>query len=502
MDDLIINDDNALNCDDTKKDKKQQKAEKKQYKKQKKLENKNMKKQDKINKVQEKDNSSKKKIDKQIIQRGKKLKKQKEKNIMEIRNKWYKLDNAALIYPAICNEEWNSVFRLSVVLKDPVDKSKLQQALDMTIERFPFFNVSLREGLFWHYFQQLSTKPIVEEESQSPCRPFIFKKNSHILRVLYYNTKISFEIFHSLSDGYGAIQFFNVLIITYLELTGVQITDKSDYGYSAYDKTTAEESEDSVKRYYNKTKIRSRAEHKAYAIKDDINENDFLKVFNATTSLAELKSVAKKWGATINEFLSAVYLCTLLDHKKKYNSQNKKPVKLSVPVNIRRHLPSKTMRNFSLVLNVEIPHEKTDASFDEILQIVKNEMKNLTKDYIYGFIGKNVQSEKNFLVRILPLFIKKPIIRFIYSQIGEILFTSTISNMGIVKLPKAASDNIKEYQAILGTTKLNRINLAVISIEDVICLSVTTKLKDNALVKDFFNRLSDFNLHLVVESNI
>ena len=119
-----------------------------------------------------------------------------------------------------------------------------------------------------------------------------------------------------------------------------------------------------------------------------------------------------------------------------------------------------------------------------------------------GFIGKNVQSEKNFLVRILPLFIKKPIIRFIYSQIGEILFTSTISNMGIVKLPKAASDNIKEYQAILGTTKLNRINLAVISIEDVICLSVTTKLKDNALVKDFFNRLSDFNLHLVVESNI
>ena len=69
-------------------------------------------------------------------------------------------------------------------------------------------------------------------------------------------------------------------------------------------------------------------------------------------------------------------------------------------------------------------------------------------------------------------------------------------------MPQSAVDNIEEYQAILGTTKLNRINLAVISIDDKLCLSVTTKLKDNALVRDFFLRLSEFGIKLKIESNI
>ena len=74
-----------------------------------------------------------------------------------IRENWLKLDNAAMIYPAIGSSQWNSVFRLSVILKDKVDKEKLQQALDDSLVRYPFFNVSLRNGLFWHYFQILDT---------------------------------------------------------------------------------------------------------------------------------------------------------------------------------------------------------------------------------------------------------------------------------------------------------------------------------------------------------
>jgi len=437
----------------------------------------------------------------QIKQREKKLKTQRELEMNEISQRWYKLDNSALIYPAIRNAEWNSVFRLSAVLKDKINVEKLQQALDLTIDRFPFFNVSLRDGLFWHYFQSLTEKPKVQLETESPCRPFVFKKNMHLLRVLYYNNKISLEIFHSLSDGYGAIQFLNVLIITYLELNGIEIPDKSNYGYNAYDKPTKEEGEDSFKRYYNKRRIRSRKERKAYAIKDELLEQDTLRVFNGSADIKELKAIAKSYNTTINEFLSATYLSVLLEHKKLYGKTDKKPVKLSVPVNIRGHLPSKTMRNFALVLNVEIPHEKTYASFEEIIEIVKAEMKKLDDDYIYGFIGRNVQSEKLFIVRILPLFVKEPIMKLIYSQVGEILFTSTISNMGLVKLPQAVTEQIVEYQAVLGATKLNKINLAVISVGDTITITLTSRLKDNSLAREFYKKLAGFGLKLRIESN-
>ena len=438
---------------------------------------------------------------KAIKERDKRIKKQKALELAQVRERWYKLDNSALIYPAICNDDWNSVFRLSAVMKQPIDPNKLQEALNLTIDRFPFFNVSLKDGLFWPFFQSLTEKPQIQKEVENPCRPFVFKKNAHILRVLYYGNKISFEIFHSLSDGTGATQFFNVLIVTYLELMGIKIEDKSDYGLNVFDKPISEEGEDSFKRYAQKGTIRSRAEQKAYEINDEILENEQLRIFNANASVKQMKEIAKKYDATINEFLSAIYLKTLITHKHLYARNSKKPVKLSVPVNIRRHLPSKTMRNFALVLNVEVPIEKEDCSFEELIGIVKNEMSNLNEDYVLGFIGKNVQSERNFFVRIMPLFIKKPIMRLVYSQVGEILFTSTLTNVGLTKLPQTVIDNVESYQCVLGATKLNKINLAVISIGDTITITLSSRLKENALARNFYKTLADFGINLYIQSN-
>ncbi len=438
---------------------------------------------------------------KAIKEREKRIKKQKSIELAQVRERWYKLDNSALIYPAICNDEWNSVFRLSAVMKQPVDPIKLQEALNLTIDRFPFFNVSLKDGLFWPFFQSLTEKPKIQKEIESPCRPFVFKKNAHILRVLYYGNKISFEIFHSLSDGTGATQFFNVLIVTYLELMGIKIEDKSDYGLNAFDKPISEEGEDSFKRYAQKGTIRSRAEQKAYEISDEILDNEQLRIFNANASVKQMKEVAKKYDATINEFLSAVYLKTLIAHKHLYARNSKKPVKLSVPVNIRKHLPSKTMRNFALVLNIEVPLDKEDCTFEELIGIVKSEMNNLNEDYVLGFIGKNVQSERNFFVRIMPLFIKKPIMRLVYSQVGEILFTSTLTNVGLTKLPQTVIENVESYQCVLGATKLNKINLAVISVGDTITITLSSRLKENALARNFYKALADFGIELYIQSN-
>lgn len=428
--------------------------------------------------------------------------KQSKKECEEKQETWYKLDNSALVYPAICNNEWNSVFRISAVMKEDVNPTILQNALDLTVKRFPFFNVALREGIFWNYFQMLTTRPLVQLETDYPCRPFVFKKNAPIFRVLYYHNKISFEMFHSLSDGLGATQFLNTLIVTYLELTGVEIQDKDQYGYNVYDKPNEEEREDSFKRYADLKHLRSRKERKAYAVNQEIEPIDVLKVFSGTISVSKLKELAKSYNATINELIASVYLKVIIAHKKRYNRSNKRPVKLSIPVNIRKHLPSKTLRNFSLVLNVEVPRDKEDGDIPELIQIVKDEMKRLTQDYVIGFISKNVNSEKNFFVRLIPLFIKKPIISAFYSQIGEVLFTSTLTNIGKLPLPKAVEDNLLEYQAILGATKLNRFNLAVSSFGDTLTATITSRLKDNSIPKEFFSTLSKMGVEISLKSNV
>ena len=42
---------------------------------------------------------------------------------------WMRLDNAALIFPAIRRRRWVNAFRVSATLTEPVDPAVLQQAV-------------------------------------------------------------------------------------------------------------------------------------------------------------------------------------------------------------------------------------------------------------------------------------------------------------------------------------------------------------------------------------
>ena len=132
---------------------------------------------------------------------------------------WIKLDNAALVYPSASNGRWNNVIRVSAYLKEEVNPTILQQALNKVIERFPHLDVTLRRGMFWHYFQNMQTYPKIEQEVEYPCRRMELNEKKHLFRVLYFKNKISFETFHSLTDGAGEICFLNSLLSCYLVLT-------------------------------------------------------------------------------------------------------------------------------------------------------------------------------------------------------------------------------------------------------------------------------------------
>ena len=61
---------------------------------------------------------------------------------------WYRLDNAARLYPAI-RDTRDSTFRISVELKEEVRPELLKKAVSLTLPRFPVFNVRLKKGYFW-----------------------------------------------------------------------------------------------------------------------------------------------------------------------------------------------------------------------------------------------------------------------------------------------------------------------------------------------------------------
>lgn len=419
----------------------------------------------------------------------------------DIRENWFKLDNAALIYPAISSTNWNSVFRVSVITKQTVNPDKLQMALDDTLKRFPFFNVALREGIFWHYFQVLDKKLLIEKETTYPCQAFAFNKRTQVFRVLYMDNKISFETFHSLTDGGGATRFFNTLIIRYFELCGADFEDLASFDCNTRDLPSLEENEDSFKRVATKQKPRSRSEKVAYQVKGNIEPVQKLRTVTGLVSVKALKEIAHKFGATINQFLTSIYFEALLMDKKYSNKQQKYPVKISVPVNMRKFFPSVTLRNFSQFVNMELPVDMEDGGFEQILERVKEESKNFNIDYLQGSINGNVRSERNFLVRVMPLAVKNFALNLIYNRVGERQFTSTLTNIGQIKLPAKASEYIEHYFMVLGATKLNKINLTAISYGDECALTFSTRLQETAIIRNFFQKLTAFGIEAKVFSN-
>ena len=76
-----------------------------------------------------------------------------------MKKKWYRLDNAALIFPAIIRRNWNNVFRVSATLTEPVDPDTLNRAIAELLPRFPTCFVRLRTGFFWYYLETITKTP-------------------------------------------------------------------------------------------------------------------------------------------------------------------------------------------------------------------------------------------------------------------------------------------------------------------------------------------------------
>ncbi len=175
---------------------------------------------------------------------------------MEKRDKekdWYKLDLSAIVYPTLQRRDFSSVYRLSVVLKEDIQPKVFQQALDMTLPRFPTYKAAIRKGLFWRYLEPNDRPgPFVQEDVKNPCQPMYFKANNrYLIRVYYYCGRIALEAHHSLGDGTGGMCVLLTLTATYLRLLGVEGIASEGFVLDINGEPDPQELEDAYMRYAN-----------------------------------------------------------------------------------------------------------------------------------------------------------------------------------------------------------------------------------------------------------
>ena len=418
--------------------------------------------------------------------------------------RWLKLDNAAKIYPAARRQNWTNIFRMSVTLTEAVDTQILQSALDATVPRFPSMAARLCRGLFWYYLEQVEHAPRIQQDYSYPVSRMSSEDLGRCaLRVMVYGNRIAVEMFHSLTDGSGALIFLKTLTAEYLRRKyGIAIPCEQGV-MDLSEAPKPQELEDSFPKYAGNLSA-SRKENNSWRLTGTPEEDGFRHVTCLEVPVQAALDKAHEYGVTLTAFLASAMLAALQDLQAERIPEvhRRPPIRVLVPVNLRFLFPSQTLRNFAMYSTPEILPRLGRYSFPEICQEVTHRMgvENTAKQMSMK-IATNVASEKLMAVKIMPLFIKNAVMKAIFNAVGEKKSCLSLSNLGRVQVPDAMAPYIQRFDFILGIQATAPYNCGVLSWGDTLYINFIRDTKEPALERCFHCVLRDMGLPVQVRSN-
>lgn len=421
-------------------------------------------------------------------------------NLQRDNKKWYKLDNAALMYPLVARGESISIFRVSALLRDPVDPVELQYAVNDIAARFPTICGSVKNGFFWPFIDRPTIPITVKPQTKVPGRPMKVDSRRSQIRVNYIGNQISVEFFHSATDGTGGIIFLNSLLRRYFQRLGYEIDCTNCFDYR--DIPSLEEIRDNFAAVtVKKNPPPCPKPVKSKKLNGTLQRGGKYVTVRGVMSASQLKSVAKQHNATVTEYLGAVQLMALNRLAAVTNSPENPPIRVLIPVNLRRIYDMETIRNFSSYIFYQYNGQNDiDKVIDDIRKQTEEQM---TDDYFRGMVSFNYNNGTSPLLKIVPLAVKRFVLGCIVSGRGDgVVNCSTLSNLGVVKAPKQFDDLVLRYDFMLGKPAKKTNNFAVATYNDTCVISMTSPFVERDCEMFFFRKLAEAGIDIAVESDI
>lgn len=403
------------------------------------------------------------------------------------RSKWRKLDNAALLFSASSNATDPRVFRFYCELNEEIKHEALQLALGRTTEVYPIFLSVMRKGLFWHYLEESNLRPLVRVEYKDPCSMlYVRDKKSLLFEVTYYKNRINFEVFHALTDGSGATEFLRELVKQYLliryeadKLPDIALIDKNI--------TVQDQENDGFTKYYSKeSEVEKKKKPRAFQIRKTGRGQGKLQVSEHVLSVKNLLEKARGYNVSITVLLVATLLCAI--QKEMTKLQEKRPIILMVPVNLRKLFPSDSMLNFFGWIEPGFLFENESFTFEEVLYRVDKQFKeDLTKEKMGIHINSLTGLEKHPILKFFPLEIKNIGISS-GAKYSEKNVTAVLSNMSAVVMPEEYQKYIYRFGVYTSTPK---VELCVCSYGDILSFGFTSRFNSVNIQRNFYQILEN-----------
>ncbi len=404
---------------------------------------------------------------------------------------WYKVDNVAKVFLATVTKRDTRTLRVSCILKEKIDPALLQEAVLSAIQDRPQFQVRFRRGLFWHYMEDTDIQPVVTEESDRIC-PLLYESAKSMLhyKVTYFGSRINLELFHALSDGSGALEFLNIIVLDYLRLKYPgKLSDVTIHsGASAGDL-----SQDSFRQFFeNKTLSGGYNMKKAYHPGGIKLPYDQLQFFEIHMPADKILARARELKVSLTSYLGASWMMAIRDEMPP--RKRKLPVTITLPVDLRNYFPSQTSRNF--FNNVYVTHKfEKDITLDELAIEFDASLKSqLTEENIKKQMERFETFEYVAPVRAVPLLIKQLVVRY-GTKASDKKASMVFSNLGRLNPPAEVGEYIDNYSTFCSSENL----FATMSTYNGdLTLGVTSPYLGTNVVRNFVRTLSRSDVNIRV----
>lgn len=441
------------------------------------------------------------------------------------RRNWVRLDNAANIFVAARTDVDTKVFRLAAELDEDVDEGTLQKALDRVYAQYPMFRAVLRKGVFWYYLQHSGLHPeVVADEEPSVQHIYHHDRRELLFRVLYRGNRVSLEVFHALTDGTGALWFFQDLLTEYVGLRHVDefealspgaVGVKQEFAVDAFthwfrartgavpfDEDAAPAVEAPSTRLPELSGSRDEEpptrrvpKRRVVSVGGSHTPDNRARVVELSLPVGPVLALARAEGVSMTIYLLAVFFDAL--RVARPLEGRARTMTCSVPVNLRQFFPTESGRNFFATTMLWHTWDPADTIGDVCRGLDAQFKRVLTREGLERKIRRLVRFERNPALRILPRPFKDVILRVTNSLMNPGI-TVAISNLGRVTFPEPVAAHVGRVYLHVSAV---RPQFCLVSHGDRLTVSFTSPFVETDYHASFVRHLTEQGVPVEVNAN-
>lgn len=404
----------------------------------------------------------------------------------------FSVDNASILFLSLIKPYHTNSFRFSMTLADPIDPDALQEAVNRIHKRFPSVIAAFRQD-FFHYTQVASAAPPIVQPDPGLLRaiPADELKNC-AFRVYYQDRTVSIEAFHALTDGNGTITTFTTLISEYLHITKGVTVPVGSTRLDVNETPKETETEDSYLRLKD-AKPKHLPSRFSYLPAKPADSDWQVRSDALTLDIQPLLDAAHRYDVTLNTFLTSVLAASIMELQKKERAGKRlKPVRVMIPIDLRRMIGSRTLRNCSLYCLPTMEGYQHDLPFAELCKIFDTQLKaQLSKENQSAMASYNVRTQNAWYFRLMPWKVKSLLMRIGYRFFGESNSSMTLTNLGLVRLPEELYDHVTDIRCYLTPRVSSPYGCTVLSFNNKLTLNMSRFCPTDELGEIFFRKIKE-----------